>query len=264
MSQFRIDIENGVARLTLTRPEKHNAFDDGLIAGLTQALWELDGNPRVRVLVLAAEGPSFSAGAELEWMKRAAAAGEAENLADARKLAELMRTLDEFSGSTIAAVQGSAYGGGVGLVACCDVAIASTAARFSLSEVKLGLIPSAIGPYVVRAIGPRQARRWFQTAEVFDAATARAIGLVHEAIEPDALERRVGEIADTLLKGAPGACREAKRLVGDVAWRPIDAAMIEMTAMRIAQIRTRDEAKEGLDAFLTRRPASWIREGDAP
>ena len=263
MSQFRIDIQNGVARLTLTRPEKHNAFDDRLIAGLTHALWELEGNPEIRILVLAAEGPSFSAGAELEWMKRAAAAGEAENLADARKLAELMRTLDEFSRPTIAAVQGLADRGGVGLVACCDVAIASTAAKFSLSEVKLGLIPSAIGPYVVRAIGPRQARRWFQTAEVFDAATASVIGLVHEFVEPDAVEARVEEIAAALLKGAPGACREAKRLVSDIAWRPINAAMIEMTAMRIAQIRTREEAKEGLDAFLTRRPGGWTRQGGA-
>lgn len=262
MSQLRIDIENGVARLTLTRPEKHNAFDDRLIASLTHTLWELEGNPKVRMLILAAEGPSFSAGAELEWMKRAATAGEAENLADARKLAELMRTLDEFSRPTIAAIQGPAYGGGVGLVACCDIAIATTMAKFALSEVKLGLIPSAIGPYVVRAIGPRQARRWFQSAEIFDAATARSIGLVHETVEPGALDTRVGEIADALLKGAPGACREAKRLVSDIAWKPIDTAMIEMTAMRIAEIRTRDEAKEGLDAFLTRRPANWCRRGD--
>ncbi|MCO5163693.1 MAG: enoyl-CoA hydratase/isomerase family protein [Mesorhizobium sp.] len=261
MSHFRIDIDGGVARLTLTRPEKHNAFDDVLIAALTSALVDLERDERVRLLVLAAEGPSFSAGAELGWMKRAGAAQEAENLADARKLAELMRTLDAFSKPTVAAVQGPAYGGGVGLVACCDVAIAATTARFSLSEVRLGLIPSAIGPYVVRAIGPRQARRWFQTAEAFDAETARAIGLVHETVEPEALDRRAGETVAALLKGAPGACREAKRLVGDIASSPIDAAMIEMTAVRIARIRTGDEAKEGLEAFLARRPADWTLGG---
>lgn len=259
MSQFRIDLKDGVARLTLTRPEKHNAFDDKLIAALTAALWKLEADPAVRILVLAAEGPSFSAGAELEWMKKAAVACQEENIEDARKLAGLMRTLDEFAKPTIAAVQGPAYGGGVGLVACCDIAIASTSAKFALSEVKLGLIPSAIGPYVVAAIGPRQARRWFQTAEVFDAATAMAIGLVHEAIEPEALERRLGEIVEALRKGAPGASREAKRLVRDVAFRPMDTALAEMTAIRIAEIRARDEAKEGLDAFLSRRPAAWIR-----
>ncbi|MER2537434.1 MAG: enoyl-CoA hydratase-related protein [Rhizobiaceae bacterium] len=261
MDQFRIDIGNGVARLTLTRPEKHNAFDDRLIDGLTAALRKLEADPAVRILVLAAEGPSFSAGAELDWMKRAAAAGQAENLADAHKLAGLMHTLDAFPGTTIAAVQGPAYGGGVGLVACCDIAIASTAARFALSEVKLGLIPSVIGPYVVAAIGARQARRWFQTAEIFDAATARAIDLVHEVVEPGALEAKVGEIVEALRRNAPSACGEAKRLVGDLLYRPVDAALTDMTALRIAEIRASDEAREGIDAFLTRRAAAWIRGG---
>lgn len=258
MIRHRIDIDDGVARLTLANPQKHNAFDARLIADLTDALWRLEADPAVRMLVLAAEGASFSAGAELEWMKSAAAAGQEENLADARKLAELMRTLDEFAKPTVAEVQGPAFGGGVGLIACCDIAIASTQARFALSEVKLGLIPSAIGPYVVAAIGPRQARRWFQTGEVFDAATALSIGLVHEVVEAGALQARVGEIVAALGKAAPGACREAKRLVRDVAWRRMDTALAEMTAIRIAEIRTRDEAREGLDAFLTRRPAAWV------
>ncbi|MCO5084388.1 MAG: enoyl-CoA hydratase-related protein [Rhizobiaceae bacterium] len=262
MGQFRIDIEKGVARVTLTRPEKHNAFDDRLIADLTASLRELEAEPAAQILILAAEGPSFSAGAELGWMKRAAAASEDENLEDARKLAELMRTLDEFPKPTIAVVQGPAYGGGVGLVACCDIAIASTAAKFALSEVKFGLIPSAIGPYVVAAIGPRQARRYFQTAEIFGARTAQAIGLVHEAVEPDTLERRVAEIVEALGKGAPAARREAKLLVSDIGHRPIDAAMIEMTAVRISAVRAREEAKEGLDAFLSRRRASWDCGGE--
>jgi methylglutaconyl-CoA hydratase len=261
LTQFKIDIDDHVARLTLTRPEKHNAFDDRLIAGLTDALSSLEADPAVRILVLAAEGPSFSAGAELGWMRRAAAATREENVEDARRLAGLMRTLDAFAKPTVAAVQGAAYGGGVGLVACCDIAVASTTAKFALSEVKLGLIPSAIGPYVVAAIGPRQARRYFQTAEIFDAATAMSIGLVHAIVEPDALERQIGDIVESLKKGAPGACREAKRLVRDLAYRPVDAALTEMTATRIAEIRTRDEAKEGLDAFLSRRPAAWVQGG---
>jgi len=257
MTRHRIDIEDGVARLTLAHPEKHNAFDAHLIASLTGALSDIESDPAVRILVLAAEGSSFSAGAQLQWMKSAAAAGREENLADARKLSALMRALDGFTKPTVAAVQGPAYGGGVGLVACCDIAIASTRAKFALSEVKLGLIPSAIGPYVVAAIGPRQARRWFQTGEVFDAATAQAIGLVHEVVEAGALETRVGEIVAALSQAAPNACRDAKRLVRDVAWRPMDEALAEMTAVRIAEIRSGDEAKEGLDAFLSRRPAAW-------
>ena len=262
MNHFRVDIDECVARLTLTRPEKHNAFDDNLIAGLTDALRKLETDPAVRILVLAAEGPSFSAGAEIGWMKRAAAAGRSENLADARKLAELMGTLDGFAKPTVAAVQGPAYGGGVGLIACCDIAIASTAARFALSEVKLGLIPSAIGPYVVAAIGPRQARRYFQTGELIDAATAQAIGLVHETVALEELEGRVGDIVKALRKGAPGACREAKRLVRDIAWQPIDASLTEMTAIRIAEVRACEEAKDGLDAFLQRRAPAWASGGE--
>ncbi len=260
MDQFRIEIDDKVARLTLTRPEKHNAFDDRLIAGLTEAFRRLDADPTVRIVVLTAEGPSFSAGGDLEWMKRAAAGSRHDNIADALKLAGLMKTLDELSKPTIAAVQGSAYGGGIGLIACCDITIAATDAKFALSEVKLGLIPSAIGPYVIGAIGARQARRYFQTAETFDAQTAAAIGLVHEVVDRDRLEARLGEIIEALLKAAPGACVEAKRLVAEIANRPIDAAMTEMTAIRIADIRSRDEAREGLDAFLGRRSARWAEK----
>lgn len=262
MSQFRIDVETGVARLKLTRPEKPNAFDDRPIAGLTDALRELDADPAVRIVVLSAEGASFSAGADLDWMKRAAAAGREENIEDARRPAALMQALNGLSKPTIAVVHGHAYGGGVGLVACCDIAVASNAARFAPSEVKLGLIPAAIGPYVVAAIGAMQARRYFQTAEIFDARTAVAIGLVHEAVETGALQRRVGEIIDALLKAAPLACREAKRLIGEIANWPIDAAMAEMTAIRIADIRSCCEAEEGLDAFFTRRPARWVPLGE--
>ena len=250
-------IENHVATLTLNRPERHNAFDDALIAELTAELRRLDADDSVRVVVLAAAGKSFSAGADLHWMRRMADYTEAQNLADARALAELMRTLDGLSKPVIAQVQGAAYGGGVGLVACCDLAIASDAASFCLSETRLGLIPAVISPYVVAAIGARQARRWCVTAERFDAATALRLGLVHEVVAPERLAARVDELLATLADNGPQAMREAKRLVRDVAGRPLDAALIDDTAQRIARIRASDEGREGVTAFLDKRAPGW-------
>ncbi len=249
--------EAGVARLTLNRPEVHNAFNDDLIAELTAALVRLEQDPAVRAVVLAAAGKSFSAGADLNWMKRMAGYSEEENRADARGLAGLMRSLNELAKPTVALVQGAAYGGGVGLVACCDIAIAATRASFCLSEVKLGLIPAVISPYVIAAIGERAARRYFVTAERFDAETALRLGLVQEVVAPEALEAAGRQVLDALLAGGPAAQAAAKRLVRDMAGRPIDDALVEETAKRIAEIRAGAEAKEGVSAFLEKRPPAW-------
>lgn len=252
--------DNGVARLTLARPDKHNAFNAELIAGLIAALGDLDQDGKVRAVVLAAEGRSFSAGADLNWMRAMAEYGEEENLADARQLAELMRRLDGLSKPTLALVQGAAFGGGVGLVACCDIALASETAIFCLSEVRLGLIPAVISPYVVGAMGPRMARRYFMTAERFGALEARACGLVHEVVPEQLLVRRGNEILKALLAGGPEALKGAKRLIARVALQLPDEAMIEDTAGRIARIRGTEEAREGMGAFFDKRKPDWVDE----
>jgi methylglutaconyl-CoA hydratase len=251
----------GVAEIVLDNAEKHNAFDAGLIADLTACLEDLKADSGVRTVVLSAEGRSFSAGANIDWMKSAATRTAQDNLDDARALARLMRTLNFLDKTTIALVQGAAFGGGAGLVACCDIVLAAPAARFSFSEVRLGIIPAAISPYVIAAIGARQARRYFQTAEVIDAAEALRIGLVHEIVPDGGLRGRADEIMDSLDKGGPKARAAAKQLIFDVGGRPVDDAMTEMTAARIAGIRTTDEAKEGLAAFLERRAPGWADEG---
>jgi methylglutaconyl-CoA hydratase len=253
-------IDAGVGRLTLNRPEVHNAFDDALIAQLTAALLSLEADRRVRAVVLAAAGKSFSAGADLAWMQRMAGYSEAENLADARALAGLMSTLDRLAKPTVALVQGAAFGGGVGLVACCDIAIASEAASFSLSEVKLGLIPAVISPYVVAAMGPGAARRFILTAERFSAPQALALGLVHEVVPADRLEETGQKVLDHLTQGGPRAQADAKDLVLSLAGRPIDRTLVEETAERIARIRVGEEAREGLAAFLEKRKAEWQPE----
>jgi methylglutaconyl-CoA hydratase len=219
----------------------------------------LEHDARVRVVALAAQGRSFSAGADLNWMQRMANYSEADNIRDAVALANLMRVLDTMSKPTIAQVQGAAFGGGVGLVACCDIACASSAAVFCLSEVRLGLIPAVISPYVIAAMGQRNARRYFLTAERFDAHEALRIGLVHSVVEPDALERCVGQLVDELLKGGPRALAEAKDLIAAVSNRPVDQALAEDTAARIARIRVGSEGQEGTNAFLEKRTPSWIK-----
>jgi methylglutaconyl-CoA hydratase len=248
----------GVATLTMNRPELHNAFDDALIGAMTAELQRLEQDERVRVLILAGSGRSFSAGADLNWMRRMAGYSREENLADARELAELMRTLNFLAVPTIALVQGAAFGGGVGLVACCDMVLATTQAKFCLSEVKLGLIPAVISPYVVAAMGSRACRRYFLTAEPFDAHEAHRLGLVHEVVaDESALQQRGATLAEFLLRNGPKAMAAAKDLIAAVAGQPVDAGLIATTADRITDQRASAEGKEGVSAFLEKRPPAW-------
>ncbi len=257
---LQTEIRDGVATLRMNRPEVHNAFDDALIAALTAELHRLDQLPEARVIVLAANGKSFSAGADLNWMRRMATYSKEENLRDAMALAGLMRCLDGLKKPTVARVQGAAFGGGVGLVACCDIAIASTEAAFSLSEVRLGLIPSVISPYVIAAIGEREARRYFLTAERFDATEARRIGLVHDVVDGGALDEAVAKMAGYLLKGGPRALAAVKKLIADVSRRCMDDALSTETARRIAAIRVESEGQEGLAAFFEKRAPAWTKK----
>ena len=250
----------GVASLTLNRPEVHNAFDDALIAQLNDALADLSGNDDVRVLKILGHGKSFSAGADLNWMKRMAGYSHDENLEDANKVAHMWQALSSFPRPTLAVVHGNAFGGGIGLIACCDIAVASDNARFSLSEVKLGLIPATIGPFVVEAIGARQARRLFVSAERFDAVTAMRLGLVHEVVSAELLDDTVEAFVSRLIENGPDAMAASKRLVAAVVNRPIDEQVLADVAERIALQRATEEGREGVAAFLEKRPPSWIRD----
>ncbi|MDM0053371.1 enoyl-CoA hydratase/isomerase family protein [Variovorax sp. J22R115] len=260
MSYATLKIEHrGVAAwVWMNRPELHNAFDETLIDELTSAFTALDLDVAVRAVVLAGVGKSFSAGADLNWMKRQGAAPPESNLSDAQKLATLFRTISICATPTIARVHGAALGGGMGLASACDICVASTAAQFATSEVRLGIIPAAIGPFVVRAIGERQAYRYFQTGERIGAGRAREIGLVHEVAEPDALDAKVQEVLDALLTGGPLAQAAATDLIRAVAHRPVDDALVDDTARRIATLRATSEAQEGLSSFLEKRPAAWV------
>ena len=255
MSRLIKERQGKVARLILNRPERHNAFDEALIEELTQAIDEAENDPSVRVLVLAANGKSFSAGADLDWMRRMAAYSEQENLADANRLALLLQRLNFIPKPTVAAVQGAALGGGVGLVAACDIAVGTAQAVFGLTEVRIGLIPATIGPYVVQAIGERAARRYFLTGERFDATMARELGLLHEVVED--LEAAVARHVEALLLGGPEALGATKKLIRRVGRGPINAAMIEDTAARIARARAGGEAREGIAAFFDKRKPNW-------
>ena len=250
-------IEQGIATVWLNRPDVHNAFDDALIAELTAELRRLDESAEAKVIVLAAHGKSFSAGADLNWMKRMAQYSEEENLRDARALAKLMRTLHGTRKATIARVQGPAFGGGVGLVACCDIAVASKDALFCLSEVRLGMIPSVISPYVIAAMGQRAAQRYFLTAERFDAEEAKRVGLVQGVVSPGDLDQAVAAMASHLLKGGPAALAAAKKLIADVSRHAIDDTLVEDTARRIAALRVSPEGREGIAAFLEKRKPDW-------
>jgi methylglutaconyl-CoA hydratase len=252
-----IESAAGIATIWMNRPEVHNAFDELMIDELTRACVALDSDPAIRVVVLAGRGKSFSAGGDLNWMRRAASYTAEENLRDARALARMMRTLAALSKPTIARVHGAALGGGMGLAAACDICITSSNASFATSEVRLGIIPAVIGPYVIRAIGERQARRYFLSAERIGAYRAGEIGLAHEVVEPEALDGKVAEVASALLLGGPQAQKAAKQLIGAVANRPPSAELIEDTAQRIASLRAGEEAAEGLSAFLEKRPAKW-------
>ena len=247
-----------VATLWMNRPELHNAFNPQLIAELTDACRMLDADANVRVVVLAGRGKSFSAGADLNWMKAAGQASVEDNLEDARRLAAMLRTLAELRKPTIARVQGAALGGGMGLAAACDLCVASTRAVFATSEVRFGITPATISPYVIRAIGQRQAYRYFQTAERIDAQRAWEIGLAHEVATPEGLDARIQQLIEALLPGGPQAQAEAKALIRTVAGQPMSDALMEDTARRIATLRATPEAREGLAAFLEKLPAAWI------
>ena len=250
----------GVTRLTLNRPKVHNAFDDVLIAEMEDEFRRLDEDRAVRVVVLAANGKSFSAGADLNWMKRMAGYERSENVSDAIRLGVLMNRIATLSKPVVGLIQGAAFGGGVGLVACCDIALASERAIFCLSEVKLGLIPAVISPYVVEAIGARQARRYFVTAERFGAKEARRLGLVHEVVPEGELEAAGATMVETLLPNGPGAITAAKDLIDAVAHRPINRALMEDTARRIADARASKEGREGVSAFLEKRRPEWAEK----
>lgn len=262
-SRLAVD-SRGVARLTLDRPKVHNAFDDALIKELNAHLERLHAQAErdeVRLVVLASGGKHFSAGADLNWMKRIVDYGFDDNLADSRELARLMQQLDELPCPTLCRVQGAAYGGAVGLAACCDVVIASDKATFCLSEVRVGLSPAVISPYVQRAIGPRQMRRYALTAEVIDATTAQALGLVHEVVGAESLDAETDQTIDRLLAASPQAQRATKALLARIARDPDSDATREATCRTISELRVSREGQEGLAAFFDKRPPTWQRTG---
>jgi len=260
MAEATVEIERRgpAAWVWMNRPAVHNALNEEMIRELTAAFRSLGEDSAARVLVLSGRGKSFSAGADAEWMQRQGAAGAVENLASARELAEMFRAIAGCPRTTIARINGAAIGGGLGFASVCDIAIASTTAIFATSEVRLGLIPATIGPYVVRAIGARWARRIFLTGERISATHAEKIGMVHESADPEELDAKVDAVIENLLAGAPGAQKAAKELVDAVAYRPMSPELMEETAVRIAAIRSEPEAHEGLAAFLEKRSASWV------
>lgn len=261
MNRVITDIDDlGVAWVRLNNPDRHNAFDDQIIGQLTEAFAGVAGNPNVRVMVLGSEGKSFSAGADLRWMKRMASYSYKENLRDAGALALMLKTLNYMPQPTIARVQGAAFGGAVGLVSCCDMAVAASAANFSLSEVKIGLVPATISPYVIAAIGQRAARRYFVTAERFNAHRALQLGLVDEVVDAEQLDQEVDRLVEAVLANGPEAVIAAKQLVFDVAGKPIDQKLIDSTCESIAAIRVSEQGQEGLQAFLQKRKPHWLKD----
>lgn len=252
-------VNDGIARVTLNRPEVHNAFDDALIAELTRTLEAVAADRAARVLELRGTGKSFCAGADLNWMKRMADYDHAQNLADAQRLAHMLHILYALPKPTVAVVQGPAYGGGVGLVACCDIALAGPRAAFSLSEIKLGLIPATISPFVAEAIGARATRKLSLTGERIDAHEAYRLGLVHELLDDDALGARAQELSTQLAGYGSQTLAEVKSLIAAVAARPIDQTLHADTARRIADARCAPEGREGVAAFLAKRKPAWPR-----
>lgn len=263
MDWLLTDIDDrGVATLCLNRPDKYNAFDDNLINQLIQALSELADDEKVRLLVLKANGKHFSAGADLKWMQRQISHSFDQNLAESEALAELMARLHSFPHPTLCAVQGSAFGGALGLIACCDIAVASDDARFCLSEVKLGLIPAVISPYIVRAMGVRQATRYMLTAERFDAGVARELGLIHEKVPANELGTAIGDFVQILLANGPEALKACKMLIEHVDSHSLDDELRHFTANEISRIRISPEGQEGLKAFFDKRSPGWQEKKD--
>jgi len=248
-----------VGVITLNRPEIRNAFDDALIASLTAALKEMDADASVRAVLLAGNGPAFCAGADLNWMKRMAGYGYEQNLADARALAAMLKTLDRMSKPTVARVHGPAFAGGTGLVAACDIAVGSTEAVFALTEIKIGLSPATISPYVIRAIGERAARRYFHTGERFGAEEAHRLGMLSSVSTPERLDVEIDDILKHLTQGGPEAHRKIKDLISAVSrGGPVSDALIDDTAQRIAEIRVSPEGREGIGSFLEKRKPGWL------
>lgn len=246
---------NGVAWVSLNQPEIHNAFNDKVIASLLQVLEELQQDPKLTALVLTAQGKHFSAGADLNWMRSMASKTEQQNQQDAHQLASLLNTLDTFKRPTIVQVQGAAYGGALGLICCCDIAVGSPDSRFCLSEVKLGLIPATIAPYVIRTIGQRQSRRYFLTAETMDAQSAQQLNILHHISATPT--QTVEAILAQLLNNGPNALKAAKQLCSECHHQLIDDKLIQYTSHAIAEIRVSEEGQEGLNAFFNKRPANW-------
>ncbi len=260
---LEIHVTHRVAVVWMAREKVRNAFNETMIAELRATFEHLGADPLVRAIVLAARGPAFCAGADLDWMRRMSAYSADENRRDARQLAEMLRTIHECPKPTIARVHGDAYAGGMGLVAACDMAFAAIGASFCLSETKLGLIPATISPYVINAIGLPAARRYMLTAEKFDSAEAFRIGLVHDIAPADSLDGKVNEILGALMLTSADAVREAKRLVREVAGRPVDDALVADTADRIAAARASDDGREGVRSFLDKRKPRWVTEYEA-
>ena len=256
-----IEKKDGVARVTLNRPEVRNAFDDSLISELKKAFEEIENDKTVRVLVLAGNGPAFCAGADLNWMKRMAGYSYEQNVADAQALADMLAALDRMPKPTIARVHGPAFAGGTGLVAACDIAVGTPEAKFCFSEAKLGLSPATISPHVMRAIGERAARRYFLTAEVFDATEASRIGLLSLVVKTQDLDYCIENLLDHLLAGGPEAHKKIKQLIHSVTYRPLDEALVADTAKSIAEIRVSPEGREGIASFLEKRKPSWTKKG---
>lgn len=257
-AELLIDLSNnGILKLTMNRPEVHNAFDDQQVERLTNALKEANGNPKVRVIILGSEGKSFSAGGDINYMRRMGSNTYEQNLEDAEGNANLMKVLNFLNKPTIARVQGAAMGGGVGLVCCCDYAIGTPRTRLALSEVKLGVVPAVISPYVVAAIGEKQARQLFMSGQMVDAEKAFRLGFISELVEEDQLDAAVEALAETLLKNAPEAIRICKQLVFDVSASDINDELILKTRKLLADVRDSDEGKEGLSAFLEKRSPAW-------
>jgi methylglutaconyl-CoA hydratase len=253
-----IAVVDKVATITLNRPDVRNAFNETTIADLTMAFDEVSQDGSIRAIVLAANGPAFCAGADLNWMKKMAGYTQLENEADALRLADMLRTIYFSPKPVVAKVQGDCYAGGMGLVAACDIVVAADGINFCLSEVKLGLIPATISPYVIKAMGDQAARRYFLTAERFDAREGRRLGLVHEVVPAEQLDGTVAGIVKALVNNSPNAVREAKKLVRDIAGLPIDDVLLADTAGRIANIRASSEGREGVACFLEKRKPSWL------
>ena len=258
MNHVTTQVANLVATVTLNRPEVRNAFNAELIADITHTFNDLGDRSDVRCIVLAANGPAFCAGADLNWMRSMADSTREQNLADAAQLAAMMQTIYACPKPTIACIQGDVYAGGMGLVAACDIAVSADTANFCLSEVKLGLLPSTISPYVIRAMGTRAAHRYFLSAERFDAAEALRIGFVHEVVAADALNAKVAELSAAICNAGPEAVKLCKKLLQDVSGQDITPALIGLTVASIADVRVSAEGREGLQSFLQKKRPNWL------